>query len=113
MAKILWMLALASPLLFCFATSPELTCLPPANVTVVSKSGCNIAFDWSDCAGGCSQYLLKYQRKEDGYQSQVFGVGESAYSFAGLPSGTYVFSFATDCGGETSGFILIEEVIFN
>lgn len=91
------------------------TCPDPANlsISIVSKSGGSIAFDWSDCSGGCNQYLVKYRRVGEAFQSQVFASKCSEISFSGLPAGTYDFSFATDCGSASSGWIIIEDSISN
>ena len=89
------------------------TCPEPANLSIVSKSSGSIAFDWSDCPGGCNQYLVKYYRQDDDFQSQVFTAVYSVISFSGLPTGNYDFSFATDCGSTTGGWIVIEDSISN
>ncbi len=111
---VLMMLA-AAPALLSFANAAEngQTCPEPANLSITSKSGGSIAFDWSDCMGGCSQYLVKYYRQDDDFRSQVFTTDDSEISFSGLPSGTYDFSFAIDCGSTTGGWIVIEELIAN
>ena len=111
---VLMMLA-AAPIVLCFAKAAAggQTCPAPANLTILSKSSGSIAFDWSDCTGGCSQYLVKYYRQDDDFQSQVFAVADSEISFSGLPAGTYDFSFAIDCGSTTSDWIVIEDSISN
>ncbi|MBK9013649.1 MAG: hypothetical protein IPM82_05950 [Saprospiraceae bacterium] len=108
------MLTAASALLsFANAAENGQTCPEPTNLSIVSKSSGSIAFDWSDCMGGCNQYLVKYYRVDDDFRSQVFTVGNSDISFSGLPAGTYDFSFAIDCGSATGGWIVIEDVIIN
>lgn len=109
------MMLTAAPLMPCFAKAVESgqTCPEPTNLNILSKSSSSIAFDWSDCIGGCNQYLVKYYRQGDSFQSQVFTVANSEISFNGLSAGTYDFSFATDCGSATSGWIVIEELIAN
>ncbi len=116
---VLMMLATA-PFTLCFTKTAEggQTCPEPANLSIPSKSSGSISFDWIDCTGGpngagCNQYLVKYYRVGDGFQSQVYAVSDSEISFSGLPSGAYDFSFATDCGSATSGWIVIEELIAN
>ncbi len=111
---VLMMLA-AAPALLCFTNAVEngQTCPEPANLSITSKSSGSIAFDWSDCMGGCNQYLVKYFRQDDDFQSQVFTAVRSDISFSGLPAGTYDFSFAIDCGSASSGWIVIEETIMN
>jgi hypothetical protein len=116
MTKMLVLMMIAAALaLTCLANAAEngQACPELANLSITSKSSGSIAFDWSDCTGGCSQYLAKYYRQGDGYQSQVFAVTASEISFSGLPTGTYNFSFAIDCGFTTGSWIVIEEVIFN
>ncbi|MBK8566133.1 MAG: hypothetical protein IPN76_23020 [Saprospiraceae bacterium] len=116
MTKFFLMLLLAAPTFFGFtaANESDLTCPLTTGVFTANKSGGDISFDWNNCSGGCVQYLVKYIRRQDNYQSQEFTTGTSAYSFSNLPSGNYDFYFATDCGGgSTSGWIIIEELIIN
>lgn len=110
----LMMLATA-PCVLCFPKAAEFgqACPEPANLSIVSKSGGSIAFDWNNCLGGCNQYLVKYFRQDDDFRSQVFTTDDSDISFSGLSAGTYDFSFATDCGSIASGWIIVEDVIFN
>ncbi len=111
---VLVMLA-AAPFVLCFSAAADSgqSCPEPANLTILSKSSGSIAFDWSDCMGGCKQYLVTYYRQDDDFQSQVFTAERSEISFSGLPSGTYDFSFATDCDFTMGGWVVIEDVIFN
>ncbi len=111
---VLMMLA-ATPFALCFtnAAASSQTCPEPANLAILSNNGGKIAFNWSDCTGGCNQYFAKYYRVGDGFQSQVFTAANSEISFSGLQAGTYDFSFATDCGDATSGWIVIQEIISN
>jgi hypothetical protein len=89
------------------------TCTAPQNVAVTSLNGGNISFDWDDCMGGCTQYLLKYYRQEDSYSSGNHLTSSSTFSFSNLPDGTYDFYFATVCDGQISPFIIVEENISN
>lgn len=111
---VLMMLA-AAPVVLCFTAAADngQTCPEPANLNILSKSSGSIAFDWSDCMGGCNQYLVKYYRQDDDFQSQVFTAERSDILFSGLSNGTYDFSFATDCGSATGGWVVIEELIAN
>ena len=116
MTKMIFLMMLAAaPVVLCYANDVKSgqTCPDPANLSIVSKSSGSIAFDWSDCPGGCNQYLVKYYRQDDDFQSQVFTAVYSVISFSGLPTGNYDFSFATDCGSAMGGWIIIEEVITN
>ena len=116
MTKMIFLVMLATaPFVLCFPKAAEfgLSCPEPANLSVLSKSSGCIAFDWSDCQGGCNQYLVKYYRQDDDFQSQVFTKDDSSISFSGLSAGTYDFSFAIDCGSASSSWIVIEDVFIN
>lgn len=112
---IVFLMLATAPFALCFTKAAEggQTCPEPANLTIPSKSSGSIAFDWSDCTGGCNQYLVKYCRVGDDFQSQLFTAVRSEISFSGLPAGTYDFSFATGCGSAASGWIVIEDSISN
>lgn len=108
-------LAFLLPLSFAFSNpeSPDTTCPAPSNVHVTAKTSSSISFDWDDC--GCFQtgYKVKYVRQGDGYNSPEYSTGSSAFTFSGLQAGTYTFYFKTDCGGEVSGAIVIEDYGIN
>ncbi len=96
-----------------FTTTAPLVCNTPQNVSTTSIDQGDISFDWDDCSGGCTEYKLKYYREEDSFGSEEYTASNSSFSFINLPTGSYKFYFATDCSGQISSFIIIEENIVN
>ncbi len=103
------------PLFFAFTNpeSPETTCPAPANVYVTATSPGSVSFDWDDCGCTGNGYKVKYLRQSDGYNSPEYSTSSSAFTFSGLQAGTYDFIFKTVCGGESSGFVIIEDLGVN
>lgn len=96
-----------------FVAVPVDNCPSPQNVSVISKIGGNIHFDWEDCSGGCDGYVVKYVRQEDGFASSLLNTDVSSCAFNNLITGTYNFYFAVQCGGQVSSFIIVQETIIN
>ncbi len=108
-------LLLFFPLMFAFSypENPDTSCSAPTNVQVTAKSSGSVTFDWDDYDGNPNGYKVKYLRQSDGYTSPEYFTGTSDFTFSSLPAGRYTFYFKTDCGGEVSGIIIIEDLIIN
>ena len=116
MKNLLSVFALLIPMLYAFTTnpqSPETSCAAPTNVHVVGIGYVpgTISFDWDDCNGSCTGYIVRYQRLSDGYTSQDVTVTSSNHTFTGLQVGNYKFFFETQCNSEKSNAIVIEDRI--
>ncbi len=101
------------PLFFAFSNpeSPEITCPAPSNVHVTAVSTGTISFEWDDCGCVGNGYKVKYVRQSDGYTSPEVSTTNSNFTFSGLSAGKYTFYFWTDCGGEKSEIIGVEDVL--
>lgn len=86
-----------------------LTCQAP-NATVTGFSSGSVSFSW-DGVEGATAYKVYYVRKDDNYTSQEYTTGNTSIAFSELPSGTYDFYFATVCGGQTSSFLILSDLI--
>jgi hypothetical protein len=115
MKNLLSVFAFLIPMFFAFANpqSPETSCPAPSNVHVTGTGTGSISFDWDNCNCFSTGYSVKYQRLSDGYTSPVIFVTSSDYTFSGLQVGDYKFFFVTQCGGEESSFICIEDRVMN
>lgn len=91
------------------STSPGCSCCPP-NVTVGPLHSGSVSFSWSPVAGAVS-YKVWYHEKNSGYTSPTSQTSRNSISFSGLPTGVYVFYFATVCDGETSSIIITDDLM--
>lgn len=109
--KIILLLALSMPLLPGFSTPPtrSAVCYPP-NASVSGQSSNSVSFVW-DPVLGASGYKVWYYRVEDHYTSAETTTGNNNIVYSNLPAGTYVFYFATICGGETSQVFIVDDLI--
>lgn len=108
---VFFLLTFLVPLKSGFSTpvAVEATC-PAPNVTITDKDSGFVSFAW-DAVSGASAYKVYYYRSEDNYTSSEFTTGSTSFSFSSLPAGTYDFYFATNCGGVTSGYIVVEDIL--
>lgn len=97
------------PLTIASANVPavEDTCTEPSP-SVTYLNGGDVSFDWSAVSGAIG-YNVKYS--VDGYTSEVRFVSGATIDYTGLPAGTYDFHFQTVCSGETSSWIITEDLI--
>ncbi len=106
-------MTIALPLAFGFVNLPtaqdDCTCDTPTNVRRTSSTATSITYSW-DAVSGATGYNVKYLRLSDSYQSPEWTTTATSYTFTNLTAGAYKFYFATDCGGEVSEFIVIEDV---
>lgn len=105
------LLAILLPVKSGFSTpvTTEVTC-PAPNVSITDKTASSVSFAW-DAVSGASVYKVYYYRSEDNYTSSEFTTGSASISFSNLPAGTYDFYFATNCGGVTSEYIVVEDIL--
>ena len=96
-----------------FASSSEPVPCSCLNVTELQKTGqssSSISYSWSNAYSG-AQFRVWYARQEDSYTSGFFYTNNLSFDFTGLSAGHYTFYFQVLCGGETSGYIGIEDTI--
>lgn len=89
-------------------TAPAI-CYPP-NVSISGQSSNSVSFVW-DSVLGASGYKVWYYRVEDHYTSSETTTGNNSIVYSNLPAGTYIFYFATVCGGETSQPAIVDDLI--
>jgi hypothetical protein len=97
---------------FVEAPRPLSSCPQPENFVKTAQASKSISFAWTP-AQGVSTYALMYIRHEPpgGYQSAWFATTENCYTFSGLDAGSYSFYLVSQCGEETSGFIVTQDII--
>lgn len=84
-------------------------CSPP-DPSVSSQGSGSITFTW-EAKSGATSYQVYYFRAEDSYTSSPATTGSTSISFSHLPQGTYDFYFCTNCGGESSDYIILDDLI--
>ena len=113
MKKAFFLLLLALPLVFGFAMPPtastDCTCGTPTNVHKTGSTLTSATYAWN-AVGGAASYKVKYVRQSDGYQSSEWTTSSTSFTFTGLAAGAYKFYFATNCDGEASDFIVIDDI---
>jgi len=87
----------------------ESTC-PAPQVFLTGQSAGSASFSWN-AVSGASEYVVYYVRQGDFYTSAQTHTHNTSITYSGLPSGTYKFYFATVCGSEQSGIIIIEDLV--
>jgi len=104
-------LLLLIPIVFGFSplAVPEASC-PGPQVSVTSQSTGAASFSWGS-VDGATQYMVYYVRQSDNHTSQPIQTTSTSIVFSGLTSGYYNFCFATVCGSELSGWIIIEDLV--
>ncbi len=85
------------------------TCPGISNLQKTGQSSSSFTYTWSN--SNATQYKVWYTRQEDGYTSGFFYTTNPSFNFTGLSNGHYTFYFQTVCGGESSGYIGIEDTI--
>lgn len=83
---------------------------PPPSVSVTDYSSGSVTFTWPP-VDGVTGYEAYYVRQEDNYVSSPVTTGSNMVSFFNLPPGTYHFYFRTICGGETSNYVVEEDLV--
>lgn len=89
--------------------SVEVTCIAPT-VSKTGQTAGSVSFSW-DAVSGATEYVVWYVRKEDNYSSAVMHTSNTSINVSGLSTGTYIFYFATVCGGGTSDYVIIDDII--
>lgn len=116
MKKPIYFLALVMPIMFFafrMASTPqdsECTCGAPTNVVKTEVTRSSVTFDWDDVQNA-NLYLLT-AKKIGTKQTAHYTSSASTFTFEILTSGTYEFTFTTDCNGELSQSIVISDVVF-
>jgi len=95
-----------------FSAPPVITdcSCPSPNVTITSQATNAITFSWGAVSGAIG-YQAWYVRSGDNFTSQQMTINGTSVSFSNLPNGKYEFYFATDCGGEVSQIIIMDDLI--
>ena len=114
MKKLVYFLALVMPIMVAFrvASVPkdsECTCGAPTNVVKTEQTRSSITFDWDDIEDAT---LYRLTARKVGAKLTNFTSTSSTFKFDNLTSGTYEFTFKTDCNGEFSESIVISDIIF-
>ena len=106
-----FLLTILAPVRSAYSAPPAaaVTC-PTPDVTITDRSAGAVSFSWS-AASGATAYKIWYYRSEDHYTSSEITTGNTSVSFSNLPAGTYDFYFATICGGGSSSFIVVDDLI--
>ncbi|MCC6725462.1 MAG: hypothetical protein IT258_13220 [Saprospiraceae bacterium] len=91
-------------------TAPDCACTAVANVQKTGQGSGSISFAWFS-SSDATQYKIWYVRQSDGYTSANVLTTSSNHTFTGLAAGQYTFYFVKVCGGESSGYVGIEEII--
>ena len=115
MKKMLILVALLTPFLFAFTTMDKVetlvTCDDPENVAETAHTVTDISFSWDTCNCDETSYKVYYWKKGEASPGPDNFTTNTSYPFTGLSTGTYNFYFQTICGSETSGFVIIEDII--
>jgi hypothetical protein len=91
--------------------NPETVCSAPSP----SKSGQgtgSISFAWSAVSDGAT-YQVYWVRTENNQTGSVQSTSNTNTTFTGLAAGHYQFYFATNCGTEPSGYVILDEMIYD
>jgi hypothetical protein len=83
---------------------------PSPIVTKVSQTTTTVTFSW-EAVDSAEGYRIWYVRSEGNVTSQPVCTGGTSVEFTNLPAGTYDFYFTTDCIGESSGFVIYDDLI--
>ncbi len=94
---------------FTTPVSNQCSCTSPV-VTKDSQTTATVSFSW-EAVDGANGYNVWYVRSEDSFTSQPVSTGGTSVNFTNLPAGTYDFYFITICVGESSGFVIYDDLI--
>lgn len=105
------------PAFSAFTTVPQLaepkatmcTCETP-QVTKTGQAPGSITFAWSP-VNGATAYQVWYVRKSDNHMSSPTNTTATSHTFSGLAAGYYTFYFVAVCGNESSGYVIIEDLV--
>jgi len=88
-------------------TEPEVGC-PTPSVTRTGRGSGSISYSWGSSG---TSYQVYYVRLADGYTSSVMTTSSTSMTIPGLAPGYYRFYFATNCEGETSDYVITDDLI--
>ncbi len=88
----------------------DCSCDAPGNVVKTGQTDSSVSFSWGAVAGA-TDYKVWYVRIDDNYTSAQTTATGTSINYSGLPTGRYVFYFSTNCGGETSSIIIMEDIM--
>lgn len=89
--------------------NPETVCPAPSPFKSGQGSG-SISFSWSAVSDGAT-YQAYWVRTDNNQTGSVQTTSNTNANFTGLASGNYRFYFATNCGNEPSGYVIIDDII--
>ncbi len=99
---------------FGFANQPaevaDCSCPEVTNVQKAWGSSSSLAYTWTG-SGQATQYKLWYYHQESGQTSTPVFTTATSHTFSNLAEGHYTLYFKAICGGESSGFIGIEDIV--
>ncbi len=88
------------PVAVCPAPSPYKT----------SQATSSVSFSWAPVSDGAS-YQAYWVRTDNNQTGSLQTTSNTSITFSGLDSGHYRFYFATNCGTESSSYVIIDDVI--
>jgi hypothetical protein len=92
------------------AGTVDANCPPATNLHATDKSAGSITLAWN-AAEGATSYQVWWVRQSDGQACDPVTTTGTSLTLSGLQPGTYTFWVATQCNGEASSWIGIEDVI--
>ncbi len=119
--KRLWILSIKKALVLYFLTfctycgfakhhPQEVTCPVVTSITILEKDSSSVKFKW-EATSEVDSFKIWFCRIEDGYTSPEEITTNQVINFTNLPVGTYRFYFVSICGGATSSFIIVDDLI--
>ncbi|MCQ2344987.1 MAG: hypothetical protein MJ002_08800, partial [Paludibacteraceae bacterium] len=82
-------------------------CSKPTNVTATANGG-NIVVTWG---GSANSYDLMYRSYGNSDVTTVTGITNNTYTINGLGEGLYDFMVRSNCNGDTSIYVIVQNVI--
>lgn len=84
------------------------TCLGPSPYKS-GQTSTSLSYAWSPVSDGAT-YVVYYVNLDLNQTSSVYHTSGTSITLSGLTTGHYKVYFASDCGGEVSSYIVIDEI---
>ncbi|MCB0520589.1 MAG: hypothetical protein H6577_16140 [Lewinellaceae bacterium] len=94
------------------ASDTECNCASATNLQKTGEASGSFSMAWTGHSSS-DFYRVWYVRQSDGYTSAPITLSTTAHTFTGLSAGAHNFYVKVICGGESSGFIGLEDLIEN
>lgn len=88
------------------------TVCPTPSPNKTQQSTNSVSFSWAPVSDGAS-YQIFWVRAADNQSGAVQSVSNTSITFSGLAPGNYSFYFATNCGTESSSYVILDEIIYD